>query len=154
MVSLQSGSWPARGAAFVLWLLAVASAVYWGLRVSAQPAPLSLPPASTRAALPADPAAVARLLGGTAPAPVAGVPQVPALSTRFTLVGVVAGERSGGGAAVISVDGKPARPFRVGSAVDEGLVLQSVQGRRAVLAPQMTGPAALTLELPLRKGAG
>ena len=67
------------------------------------------------------------------------------------LVGVAAGARSGGGAALIAIDGKPAKPYRVGSAVDEGLVLQSVQARRAVLAATPEGPQVLALELPLPK---
>ena len=73
---------------------------------------------------------------------------MPSLASRLQLVGVVAGVRSGDGAAVISVDGKPARPYRVGASIEEGLVLQSVQGRRAVLAAQANGQSLLTLELP------
>ncbi|MDB5749783.1 MAG: hypothetical protein JWP65_204, partial [Ramlibacter sp.] len=89
-----------------------------------------------------------RLLGGVpaGPGAAAAVP-VASLASRFQLIGVAAGASSGGGAAVIAVDGKPGRPYRVGSLVEEGLVLQSVQGRRAVLAA-MGGPPALTLELP------
>jgi general secretion pathway protein C len=60
---------------------------------------------------------------------------------------VAAGAHSGGGAAVIAVDGKPARPYRVGSTIEEGLVLQSVRGRQAMLGPA-AGPALVTLELP------
>ena len=47
-------------------------------------------------------------------------------ANRFTLIGVLSGRSSGGGAALIAVDGKPAKPFRVGAAVDEGLVLQAL----------------------------
>ena len=65
-------------------------------------------------------------------------------------MGVVA-SRSHQGAALISVDGKPAKPFRVGSAVDDRLVLQSVESRRAVLAEGTGGPAVVTLELPLAR---
>ncbi|TWO64440.1 general secretion pathway protein C, partial [Caenimonas sedimenti] len=72
----------------------------------------------------------------------------PALSSRFVLVGVVDAVRSREGAAVIAVDGKPARPFRVGAAVDDTLVVQSVEGRKAVLAPAAGGAPAVTLELP------
>jgi general secretion pathway protein C len=95
----------------------------------------------------ADPAAIARLLGS---APVAGAVPVaaPSLASRFQLLGVAAGVASGGGAAVISVDGKPARPYRVGAAIEEGLVLQSVKGRTATLAATPVGPPLLTLELP------
>jgi len=49
------------------------------------------------------------------------------------------------------VDGKPAKPFRVGSAVDDRLLLQSVESRRAVLAETTSGPAVVTLELPLAR---
>jgi general secretion pathway protein C len=92
-----------------------------------------------------DPAAVARLLGA---GPVTAAAATSAsLASRFALVGVVA-DRSHKGAALIAVDGKPAKPFRVGAAVDEGLVLQSVESRRAVLAADTDGPPVLTLDLP------
>ena len=143
--SNPQGRWAVRGAAFVLWALAAASAAYWGLKLVGRPASGPVAAPSLRTAAPADPAAVARLLGATAQAAVAA--PVASLASRFALVGVVAG-RSRGGAALIAVDGKPARPFRVGSAVDEGLLLQSVEGRRAVLAASTGGPAVLTLELP------
>ena len=51
---------------------------------------------------------------------------------QFTLIGVLSGRSSGGGAALIAVDGKPAKPFRVGAAVDEGLVLQALAEARAL----------------------
>lgn len=96
---------------------------------------------------PADPAAMARLLGAN---PIAASPAAAAtvsLASRFSLLGVVAA-RSHRGAALIAVDGKLPRPFRVGSSIDDGLLLQSVQGRSAVLAATVGGPAVLTLELP------
>ncbi len=62
-------------------------------------------------------------------------------------MGVVA-SKSHQGAALIAVDGHPAKPFRVGAAVDQDLVLQSVESRRAVLAASTDGPPVLTLELP------
>lgn len=149
MVTTMPSSSAARAAAFALWMLAAGSAVFWGLRLSGGTPPIRAVAAGGRPPPPVDPAAVTRLLGGGAPAATAVA--APSLASRFALVGVVAGARSGGGAAVISVDGKPAKPFRVGSPVEEGLVLQSVKGRTAVLAPGMQGPATLTLEVPLRK---
>jgi general secretion pathway protein C len=65
--------------------------------------------------------------------------------SRLVLIGVVAG--ASGGTALIAVDGKPAKPFRVGRQVEEGLMLQSVAKRQAVLAASVNGPAVLTLEL-------
>jgi general secretion pathway protein C len=98
--------------------------------------------------VPVDPVAVARLMGSS-PAAI-GTP-APSVASRFTLVGVVAGQAHGG-AALIGVDGKPAKPFRVGTPVTEGLLLQAVEPRRALLAPSMEAPAAVTLDLPpLRK---
>jgi general secretion pathway protein C len=148
MVSKLQSRWAVAGSTFLLWLLVAASAVYWGLKLAgsgdavAAPAALRAPPA-------ADPVAVARLLGSS-PQAAAAAP-VASLSSRFVLVGVVAGPGRAG-TALIAVDGKPAKPFPVGAAVDEqGLLLQSVDPRRAVLAAGMEGPPALTLELPLRK---
>jgi general secretion pathway protein C len=63
------------------------------------------------------------------------------------LVGVLA-DSLHGGAALISVDGKAAKPYRVGAMVDGNLVLQSVAARQAVLAAGADGSAQVTLELP------
>ena len=102
--------------------------------------------AATRPPPPTDPVAVARLLGANrvAPGPVA---PAASLASRFALLGVVSA-RTHDGAALIAVDGKPPRPYRVGAAIDEALVLQSVQPRQAVLANSIAGPPVLTLELP------
>ncbi len=139
--------WP-RLATLVLGALAAGSVVFWGLKLpGGSTAVLSgtMPPASVEQT---DPLAVARLLGaGSEPTPLAPAPNV---SNRFVLTGVVAGRH--GGAALISVDGKPARPYRVGAVVEQDLVLQSVAGRSASLAANMRAPAAVSLELPpLRK---
>jgi general secretion pathway protein C len=72
------------------------------------------------------------------------------LASRFQLLGVMAGESSQG-AALIAVDGKVAKPFRVGSLVVDGLVVQSAQGRRVSLGAAMDGPSTLVLELPAKK---
>lgn len=150
MLTLANNRWLPRTGTFAVWLLAAGSAVYWGLRVSSVPAgavAVPLPPALQAAA---DPAAVARLLGAAAPSAPGAPAAAPPQSSRFALVGVVA-SRSYAGAALISVDGKPAKPFRVGAQVEEGLVLQSVAPRRATLGPEVKGPAAFTLEMPLPK---
>lgn len=70
---------------------------------------------------------------------------VPATTTdRFKLVGVVAG--GNGGLALIAVDGKPARTFRVGETVDGEMVVRSVSPGGATLGPR-DGAAAVTLEV-------
>jgi general secretion pathway protein C len=144
MVSNLQSKWTVAGATFALWALVAASAVYWGLKIATPSQPATAAATAVRAPAPADPAAVARLLGAS---PAAAAAPVVSLSSRFTLVGVVA-SRSNQGAALIAVDGRPAKPFRVGSAIDEGLVLQSVGARRATLAASREGPPVLTLELP------
>lgn len=149
MLTPTPATWTVRGATFALSALAAASVVYWGLKLGGSGSGVAarVPPPRQVAAV--DPAAIARLLGSTPMASAAAAPAaMPSLASRLQLVGVVAGVRSGGGAAVISVDGKPARPYRVGASIEEGLVLQSVQGRRAVLAAQADGQSLLTLELP------
>ena len=139
-------SWGVRIATFALWALAAASAVFWGLKLAAPQGGTATAPLAVRSAPPPDPLAIAKLLG-TSPAATAAAAPVASLASRFNLVGVVA-DKSKTGAALIAVDGKQARPFRVGAAVDEGLVLQSVQGRKAVLGATREGAPVLTLELP------
>ena len=93
--------------------------------------------------MPPDPAVVARLLGATA---AQAAPQA-SLASRFALSGVVAGA-PGGGAALIAVDGNPAKPFRVGGVIEEGLVLQSASARQATLGQSRDSPALVTLDMP------
>ena len=144
----QSLWWP-RIAAFLLAGLAGASAVYWGLKWPGASAPSAASSMAVADAAPTNPQALARALGGgnAVAAPQAAVVAAASVAGRLSLVGVVA-NRSRGGAALISIDGKPARPYRVGARVDDALVLQSVAPRRAVLADSLQGPASLTLELP------
>jgi general secretion pathway protein C len=146
MLSNLQSRWAVRGANFLLWALVALSAAFWGLRLAANPSGGATAAPLPRAAAPADPALVARLLGASAQSAAAAAP-VASLASRLALVGVVDGGAQRG-AALIAVDGKPARPFRVGSQVDEGLWLRSVQGRQAALAASANGPAVLTLELP------
>jgi general secretion pathway protein C len=145
MVTNSHSIWGVRLTTLVIWALAAASAAYWGLRLSASGTGLTTAAAPPAASAP-DAQAMARLLGAVAaPVPVA------AASSRFALVGVLAGRSSGGGAALIAVDGKPAKPYRVGAVIDTGLVLQSLGPRQAHLGASAEGPASLTLEMPARK---
>ena len=149
MATSVQGRWAVRVTTLMLWMLAAGSCVYWGLRIAPRAAPAAVAP-PVRTAFAPDPAAVSRLLGADplvmSPAAAPGA----SLASRFNLSGVVAGQ-SHRGAALIAVDGKPPRPFRVGSAIDEGLVLQSVDRRRATIGATGGGPALLTLELPAVK---
>ena len=132
-----------------IWALAAASAAYWGLRLTARPPGMPAPTAAP-APVAADVQAMARLLGAI-PAQAAPQAAEPPVSSRFALVGVLAGQQGGSGAALIAVDGKPAKPYRVGATVDAGLVLQSLGPRQARLGAGQEGVTTVTLEMPVRK---
>lgn len=137
--------------AFVIWAAVAATAVYWGLRLFARgaPAPAHAVAVGLPGGAPAGGADLTRLLGA-APVAAAPVPAAePAADARFKLLGVVAPRRQGApdGLALISVDGKPAKPVGLGGQVDGPLVLLTVNHRRAELGPR-GGAAQVTLELP------
>ncbi|QFZ81517.1 hypothetical protein GFK26_01350 [Variovorax paradoxus] len=143
----SAARWHAPLATTGLWALAAGAAVFWALRLASPADAVAAAATMPRAPVAADAEAVARLLGVvtvTSNAPVA-----PEAASRFALSGVVA-DPSNQGAALISIDGKPPRPFRVGSKVGESYVLQSVGVRAATLGAQRDGPAAFTLQLPVR----
>ena len=143
MMVLSQSKWTLRGLTLVVWALAAGSVAYWGLRLLARPPAFAPAPLAVSVPMPPDPAVVARLLGATA---AQAAPQA-SLASRFALSGVVAGA-PGGGAALIAVDGNPARPFRVGSVIEEGLVLQSASARQATLGQSRDGPVLVTLDMP------
>ena len=142
----MKNKWSMRLITALLWALATASAVYWGLRLGgpgvtrAAPATMHAAPAGDASA---QLAAIARVLGDAQPAVTTSVASAP---SRFGLLGVVA--QGSGGAALLMIDGKPAKPYRVGTQLEEGLLLQSVGPRHVVLAASAGGPALHRLELP------
>jgi general secretion pathway protein C len=133
-------------ASLLVWGVVAFSAVTWGLRWSATGTSPSNATAAAQALPEVDVSAAARSLGA---APVQAA-AAPTLASRFQLQGVMAGGPDAG-AALIAVDGKPAKPYRVGVVVADGLVLQSAQGRRVTLGAAMDGPQTLMLELPAKK---
>ncbi len=143
MLARPSLSGSRRLITFFVWALVALCAVFWGLRLGTPRAVTGGTAPAVRLPEPVDPQALARLLGATGTA--ADAPS--AAGARLVLVGVVAGP-SGAGAALISVDGAPARPYRVGREVPGSLFLQSLQPRLARLGPEPDGPTTVTLELP------
>ncbi len=130
----------------LVWGAVAFSAVTWGLRWSATGAAPSNATAAAQTLPEVDATAAARSLGA---APVQAA-AAPTLASRFQLQGVMAGGPNAG-AALIAVDGKPAKPYRVGAVVADGMVLQSVEGRRISVGASMDGPQILVLELPAKK---
>lgn len=88
---------------------------------------------------------VASALGAKDLATPAEAGNLSALQTRLQLQGVLAVGTTRG-AALISIDGKPAKPYPVGSAIEEGLEVTSVAARSASIGKN--GTTAFTLELP------
>jgi general secretion pathway protein C len=145
----DNGPMQARLLAFVIWAAVAASAVFWLLRLwSSSP---TAPPYTTVPTTTTARGDLTRVFGAPPTAPAAGpaAPTEPALASRFKLLGVAAPRQGGSevGLALIAVDGKPARGFKVGAAVDGNLVLQSVHPRGAALGPSGAAPA-VALELP------
>jgi len=145
--SYAPARWPAATATTALWALAAASVVFWGLRLMSPSDALAPPALSSNAAATVDPAAVAQILG-VVPSQ-AEVVATPDAASRFQLLGVVA-DADQQGAALLSVDGKPPRPFRVGAKVADGYVLHSVTARAASLGASVDAAPAFTLQLPTR----
>lgn len=136
--------------AFVIWAAVAATAMFWILRlgVSSPSAPAHTVAVGPAAAPRGD---LTRVFGAAPVAVAAGpnaVAQTP-LSSRFKLLGLAAPRQGGdrNGLALIAVDGKPARAYAVGVAVDGDLLLQSVDPRSARLGVR-GAPAQVTLELP------
>lgn len=141
---------PSKVSAFVIWALIAASIMYWGLQLlaSSPKAPLNAVPASESSALRGD---LARLFGAASVA-VAAAPAAVAAPSRFKLIGVAAPkgkEPQAGGVALIAVDGKPARPYRVGAKVDGELTLRALDWRTASLGAA-DGTGGMVLEVPPR----
>lgn len=131
--------------AALVWCAAAASVVFWVLKFPAGSAVQSLPlvKSSTQADKGPSSTHLARAWGVQMPSPVVSMTQ----SSRFELLGVVAGA-SGQGSALISVDGQAPRPFRVGQTVMDGVVLQSLGVKQANLGDSAPGATLFSISLP------
>ena len=121
----------ARWLAFVIWAAVAAAAVFWAFRlfVPALPAPAHTVTVGMAPSVKTD----LRAVLGVEEKAVVVEAAVPIADARFQLVGVVSPRGTAGrgeGVALIAVDGKPARPYRVGTKIEEGVVLQARQGGR------------------------
>jgi len=150
-MSISQTKWVSRLAAAAVWLLAGASIFYWVNRlalISNTPSAFGAPKAWTPPQDKNNSVAVAKLLGARSPE--ASNPLVPSLSSRFLLLGVLAYE-SGAGAALVAVDGKPAKAFRVGAEISPDYEIASVKQRSATVVRRSDRSTALTLEMSALK---
>ena len=129
-----------------MWALAAAGALFWGLKIFTRPpaAPAQTQLAEPGAGLRGD---LTRLLGVDPPPPAVAVQSEPPPDARFALIGVLsprAAQAAREGVALIAVDGRPARAYRVGAVVDGDRVLKAVSARGAQLGPA-EGPGVISL---------
>ena len=131
---------PALGTA-LLWFAVAAGVAFWVLhfpRDSAGVWPAVSTPAPHQKA---DTADMARALGQTQASSV-----VAAEASRFQLLGVIS-STSGGGSALIAVDGQAPKAWRVGQALQDGVYLQKLAPRQAWLGSTPNGPAQWALQM-------
>ncbi len=137
-----------RTVTFGVWAAVAASALFWGLKlwVQAPPAPPQTQLAQAGNMARGD---LSRLLGVDAAPVLAGAAPEPTADERFNLIGVVSPRQPKAGReglALISVDGKPPKAYRVGALVDGPHVLQSVSARGVSLGPA-GGTSMISLNL-------
>ncbi|MDB5885128.1 MAG: hypothetical protein JWR74_1299 [Polaromonas sp.] len=138
--------WSTRIVTFSISVLAAASAMYWGLKGFGPAAPSAPYAVLAEQMPPLNAQAIARALGG-GQAAVASVSNPLPVSSRYDLIGVVAGQPRAG-AALIAVDGQEARPVRVGTLVDNDMLLESVGARQAVLVSSTETSKKIVLDMP------
>ena len=147
LLKSDANSWTLRLFTLLVWLLVGLCAAYWAFKfVTTKPVEATAALATPTVVV--DSKAIAKLLGATDT--VSKQPTNTAASTKFTLFGLAA-TAGGKGYALIALDGKPARPYRVGSLVADDLVLKSISKTGVILAASLTSPEGVTLELPERK---
>jgi general secretion pathway protein C len=123
-----------------VWLMVGLSAVVWWQVMP--PSSLSAIPAVTFEAPTVQADRMAAWLESGMPE--ASAP--PPLASRYQLRGLIA--QSGAGVALLSVQGGAARPYQVGSVIEEGVVLRSVGQRYVDLETVGERPIRIRLELP------
>jgi general secretion pathway protein C len=138
-----------RWVTFGVWVGVAACAAFWALKVFVRPLPVP-PTARTVADAQALRGDLSLVLGST-PEPVAQEAPVAALASRFKLIGVVSPRSpraASEGLALIAIDGKPPKAYRVGAEVDGELVLQRVHARGADLGARDAAVASVALDVP------
>jgi general secretion pathway protein C len=148
-----------RTFAFVIWALVAGTAVFWSLRFFSPIGPVS--PTVVVAGETALRGDLSRLLGRAPVVAAAPTEAAPLASSRFRLAGVMAPKVPGEqGLALISVDGNPARVYRVGARIEGDFTLREVSLRTATVASAGNSGAGnsaanagaapgFTLEMPL-----
>lgn len=138
--------------AFILWAAVAASLAYWGLRwlAPATGVPASATSVKLGGHIQSDYRRlfVAQSDQAATGAPTADPGAAAQLISRLRILGAVASAGTGGGVALMSIDGKPPRAVRVGSVIDGDMVLLALNQRQAEIGPA-AGPALARVDLPV-----
>lgn len=146
-----------RFVTFCMWALAIGSGCFWVLQhfgVSADEAANAAAPMQMPAsAAPSEEltSKVATVLGAKSATPDSAASMLAAQQARFQLVGVLT-QGAQKGAALIAVDGKPAKPYAVGATLDADLAVIAVAPRSASIGK--SNLTAFTLTLPNMANGG
>jgi general secretion pathway protein C len=128
-VGVNKKEWLPKAMAACVGAGAAASVVFWCLQLST---PLASPVIGARISMTSSPqdvgVSVARALGHAIPS----VAQETQTGSQFKLLGVIS-TASGQGSALIAADGQWPKAYRVGQTLQEGLTLESVSAKQAVL---------------------
>ena len=143
----SANSWTLRLFTLFIWLLVGLCAAYWAFKFATTKT-VEATTAQSANSVAVDSKAVSRLLGATDNVATKAI-NTPA-NTKFVLFGL-ANSAGGQGYALIALDGKPAKPYRVGSLVADDLLLKSISKTGVILAASLKSPDGVTLELPERK---
>lgn len=149
----MAGKWLSRLVTFAVWTLVAVSVAWWSLKFVGTRGP-TLSATAPLAPIPGSEQADLTKVFGSPIASSNASGAIPAAinpATRFSLIGVVA-NRASSGVALISVDGKAARPYRVGSQIEEIYELKSVAARSAVVQEAKAAGATFTIELKPEAG--
>lgn len=149
MKTRSASIWSLRLITLAVWLLAVLFGAFWAMKfVTVKPVNAAY--AVTSPAIAIDSQAIAKLLG--APDLVATKATITPASSNYALFGLATTD-GGAGVALIATDGKPAKPYRVGSKVADEWVLKSISRTEAILATGMNAADGMKLDLPVRQPA-
>jgi general secretion pathway protein C len=153
--------WTLRLTTFFLWTLAAASVAFWALQQVSAASSADAEGRGGSSKLLAQAGMgldqthtadqVALVLGAKTAAMPTDASKLAANQARFQLFGVLAvgAQNRAAGAALLSVDGKPAKPYRVGVPIEDGLEVTSLAARSVSIGSN--GVASFTLDLPIKE---
>lgn len=140
-------NWLVRLVTFAIWMFVLLCVVYWGFKFT-KFKPISAIPAGIVPVKVVETQAVAQLLGSSGC--IGNKPISTAINANFVLHGI-ANTNSGGGIALIAVDGKPAKPHGVGSQITELWKLKSLSRTGVTLVSSKSSAEEMSLTLQARQ---